>query len=162
MPVQLQEALQGRGAVAASHSVICTCDAPSALGATSRLASRLGYACVLLPTDSPSPDTRQIGTAALSHSLRNRVDFFFSFFKWRHGKKKKKSHSKTLLSFRLWVSEQEMREGGGMRGKGESSLSQGYIFGVLLVVFCHCAAEIKLCKLMQHYLFQVFKPMLQH
>lgn len=88
--------------------------------------------------------------------------FFIFFFLMKAWEKKKKSHSKTLLSFRLWVSEQEMREGGGMRGKGESSFSQGYIFGVLLVVFCHCAAEIKLCKLMQHYLFQVFKPMLQH
>lgn len=138
--MQLQEALQGRGALAARRSAICTCDALSALGAISNLASRLGYACILLPTDSPSPDTRQIGTAALSHSLRNSV---FCFVFLNEGMGKKKSHSKTLLSFRLRVSEQEMRGGGGTRGKGESSLSQGYIFGVLLAVLCRRAAEIK-------------------
>lgn len=52
-----------------------TFDATSALGPISKLASRFGYVRTLLPPASPMPDTRQIGTAGLSHSYRNR-DFF--------------------------------------------------------------------------------------
>lgn len=56
---------------------------------------------------------------------------------------KKNPIQKTLLSFRLWVSKQEMRRRGRMRRKRESSLSHGYIFGILLVLLCHCATKIK-------------------
>lgn len=86
--------------------------------------------------------------------------FLFCFL--NEGMGKKKSHSKTLLSFRLRVSEQEMRGGGGTRGKGESSLSQGYIFGVLLAVLCRRAAEIKPVWINAALSFPGFKPMLWH
>lgn len=57
----------------------CAFDAPSAFGAISKLASRFGYVCILLPTDSLSPETRQIGIIGLSHIYRNR-DLFLFFF----------------------------------------------------------------------------------
>lgn len=40
-----------------------------------------------------------------------------------------------LLSFQLWVPKQEMREHGA-KGGGESSSIKGYIFRLLLILFC--------------------------
>lgn len=77
-----------KGALAVTGIAACsgTFDAPSALGAISKLVSQFGYVHTLLPPDSPMPDTRQIGTAGLSHCYRNRLlKFFLIFFFFNEG-----------------------------------------------------------------------------
>lgn len=56
-----------------------------------------------------------------------------------------KSHSKPILKFPTSgaQAENERRREHGAKGGGESSSIKGYIFRLLLILFCHCATEAR-------------------
>lgn len=100
-----------------------TFDALSALGAISKFASQFGYVHTLLPPDSPMPDTRQIGTAGLSHCYRNRLSKkFLKILFFPNGRRKKNPIQNSLLSFQLRVPKQETSRGGSTEQKEEEKV----------------------------------------
>lgn len=77
--------------------------------------------------------------------LQKQAFNFIFFFQMKAWEEEEKSHSKPTLKFLTLgahagnVGRREHRAKGG----GESFSIQGYIFRLLLILFCHCAAEAR-------------------